>query len=269
MRTFRNPVKNLAYLAYRWITPFFDPITLFRAAPRYLSYFRDWFRYARLEGAEPIRLIDTFPLIHDRTSTTPFDRHYFYQDTWAFRSIMESGTESHMDVGSRVDFIGFLSTVTKVTFIDIRPIEARLENLESRKGSVLDLPFEDRSVRSLSCLHVAEHVGLGRYGDTLDPLGTKKACRELARVLATGGNLYFSLPVGRERLCFNGHRVHSPMRIIEYFDSLKLLELSGVTDEGDFARNMDVRELSREEYACGMFRFTRESGTPRAPAPMG
>jgi hypothetical protein len=257
VRTFRNPIENLAYLFYRWMTPFFDPITFIKAAPRYLVFFRDWFRYTRLEGAEPIRLIDTFPQIHDRTPATRFDRHYFYQDIWAFRGILESGAESHVDVGSRVDYIGFLSAITRVTFIDIRPLEARLENLDSRKGSILEMPYEDRSVRSLSCLHVAEHVGLGRYGDPLDPQGTKKACIELARVLAEGGSLWFSLPVGRERLCFNGHRVLSPKRIIEYFDSLKLIELSGVTDAGDFVRNIDAGELVRSEYACGLFRFTR------------
>jgi hypothetical protein len=257
MRTFGSSFKNLAYLAYRWITPFLDPITCFMAAPRYIAFFRDWLRYSRMEGAENIRLINTFPLIHDRTATTVFDRHYFYQDIWAFGRILESRVGSHVDVGSRVDYAGFLSTITKVTFIDIRPLDAHLENLESLKGSVLDLPYEDLTVSSLSCLHVAEHVGLGRYGDPLDPLGTRKACRELARVLAYGGNLYFSLPVGKPRLCFNGHRIHSPHRILEYFDSLKLAELSGVTDTGSFIRNIDIRELERADYACGLFQFIR------------
>ena len=258
MRTFQNPIKNIAYLAYRWITPFFDPIHFIMAPPRYIAYFRDWFRYKRMEGAEPARLIDTFPRIHDRTAATWFDRHYFYQDVWAFRKILESGVESHVDVGSLVDYVGFLSTVTRVTFIDIRPLEAEIENLESRKGSILEMPYGDRSVRSLSCLHVAEHVGLGRYGDRLDPHGTEKACSELARVLARGGNLYFSLPVGRPRLCFNGHRIHSPERILAYFHDLKLIELSGVADAGTFIRNIDMRELEHADYACGMFQFTRE-----------
>jgi len=257
MRTFRNPIKNFAYLAYRWITPFLDPLHFLMAPPRYVAYFRDWLRYSRMEGAEPIRLIDTFPLVHERTVTTAFDFHYFYQDVWAFGKIVDSRVESHIDVGSRVDYVGFLSVVTKVMFIDIRPLEAHLENLESQRGSILNLPYEDLSVRSLSCLHVAEHVGLGRYGDPLDPLGTRKACRELARVLAPGGYLYFSLPVGKPRLCFNGHRIHSPHRILEYFDGLKLVELSGVTDEGTFIRNIDIRELELADYACGLFQFTR------------
>ncbi len=257
MRTFKSPLKNTAYLIYRWMSPFVDPLRFFRAFPGYIAYLRDIRRYSRMDGAEKIRFADTFPCLHDRTATTGFDRHYFHQDIWAFRKVFASGAAEHVDVGSRVDYVGFLSAVTKVTFIDIRPLDVELDNLESRKGSVLELPYGDRSVHSLSCLHVAEHVGLGRYGDPLDPEGTRKACRELARVLAPGGNLYFSLPSGRERLCFNGHRIHSPATIVRYFEGLELREFSCVTDEGKFLANIDIRTVEHDGYACGMFHFIR------------
>src|ERR1035437_9128085 len=65
---------------------------------------------------------------------------------------------------------------------------------------------------SVSCLHVAEHIGLGRYGDPIDPLGTNKALLELQRVLAPGGVLLFSMPVGRERVEFNAQRIWDPRR---------------------------------------------------------
>jgi hypothetical protein len=101
-------------------------------------------------------------------------------------------------------------------------------------------------------------VGLGRYGEPLDPLGTKKACRELARILAQGGNLYFSLPVGRPKLRFNAHRIHSPQQIIEYFNGLQLVELSGVNDEGNFIKNIEMVELENSDYGCGLFHFTKK-----------
>ncbi len=75
----------------------------------------------------------------------------------------------HVDVGSRVDLVGFLTAITEVTFVDIRPLEVDIEGLTPIAGSVLDLPFEDGALESVSCLHVAEHIGLGRYGDPLDP----------------------------------------------------------------------------------------------------
>jgi len=77
-------------------------------------------------------------------------------------------------------------------------------------------------------------------------------------VLAINGNLYFSLPVGRPRLCFNAHRIHSPRHIIEYFHDLSLIELSGVTDDMVFERNIDITVLEESNYACGLFWFRKE-----------
>jgi len=105
---------------------------------------------------------------------------------------------------------------------------------------------------------VAEHVGLGRYGDPLDPLGTKKSCKELARILAPCGDLYFSVPVGRPRLCFNAHRIHAPQQIIDYFTGLDLVEFSGIDDEGHFLRNAAMERFENMNYACGLFHFTRK-----------
>jgi hypothetical protein len=120
------------------------------------------------------------------------------------------------------------------------------------------MPYADNSLESLSCLHVAEHIGLGRYGDPLDPLGTRKAAAELTRCLAKGGNLFFALPVGRSRICFNAHRIHSPKTIIDYFNKLKLVELSGTTDDKRFIENIDINILENSKYACGMFWFRKE-----------
>jgi len=242
---------------YRWIEPLFDPFKLIRAVPHYYRFFRDWTKYSKLPGAEPIRIRDTYPCVHDKTPTTGFDAHYFYQDIWAFKKIYQTKPDYHVDVGSRVDFIGFLTAITRVIFIDIRPFMVTLENFDSIKGSILCMPFKDKTLPSLSCLHVAEHIGLGRYGDPLDSLGTKKACQELSRVLAVDGNLYFSLPVGKSRLCFNAHRIHSPQQIIEYFSELELVEFSGIDDEGRFRRNIDIPILEDSNYACGLFHFKK------------
>jgi hypothetical protein len=241
--------------------PLFDPIQFGLGVPRYLGFLRDLMTYAKLNGAEQIKLGDTYPCIHDKTQTTAFDVHYFYQDIWAFKKILESNVRNHVDVGSRVDFVGFLTTITEVTFIDIRPLKANLNNLSSRRGSILAMPYESDSVQSLSCLHVAEHIGLGRYGDPLDSLGTIKACKELSRILAVGGSLYFSVPVGKPRLCFNAHRIHSPMQILQYFRNLELTEFSGIDDNGNFSQNMDLSMLEGSSYACGLFHFTKSHKT--------
>jgi len=210
-----------------------------------------------MPGAEPIKIFDTRPTLHDRTSTTEISKHYFYQDVWAAKKIHQSGASRHVDIGSRVIYVGFLTTFTKVTFIDIRPLVVNLENLDCKEGNILSLPYANNSINSLSCLHVAEHIGLGRYGDPLDPGGTKKACKELSRVLAKNGNLYFALPVGKPRVEFNACRIHAPQTLLEYFSDLKLIEFSGIDDKGNFVQNIDISILKNAKNACGLFHFKK------------
>lgn len=236
-----------------------DPGHTLAALRQYRRYVREWRAYARMPETEELRLIDSYPYLEDRTATTPFDSHYFYQGIWAMNRIARSGARWHLDVGSEVNFVGMLTTHLPVTFVDIRPLEAHgVKHLSCVGGSLLHLPFASASVESLSCLHVAEHIGLGRYGDALNPAGTRQACAELARVLAPGGHLFFSAPVGRPRVCFNAHRIHSPQQILDYFRDLKLVQFSAIADDGTFRQDIDLDDLADAKYACGLFHFTKQ-----------
>lgn len=242
-------------LLKRLLYPFIDVAQVRPALAGYVRYIQDWRKYSSLEGSEPLRVSDAYPCVLDLSAATPIDAHYFYQDIWAFRAIHRSGVRRHVDVGSRAIYVGMLSAITRVVFVDIRPLIVDLEGYEACEGSILDLPFEDASVGSLSCLHVAEHIGLGRYGDPLDPEGTTKAARELARVVAPGGNLYFSVPVGRPRVAFNAHRIHAPEEVIDMFTGMRLVSFSAVDDHGAFHAEASPVEFNDAEYACGMFHF--------------
>lgn len=221
----------------------------------YTWFWSQFCAYRRMGGSAA--LAEAFPQLSDRTATTPFDPHYFFQAAWAARRIAEAGPAEHVDVGSRVDFVGQLTALTRVTFVDVRPLTADLENLVCIEGSVIRLPFADRSLQSVSCLHVAEHIGLGRYGDPLDPSGTVKAAAELERVVMEGGQLLLSLPVGRPRTAFNAHRIHDPYDVVAMFPDMRLVEFAGVDDRGEFRRPRELDELRSCDYGCGMFCFVR------------
>ena len=241
----------------KWVQPIIPLKRVFNAAAAYRDYLTDWSRYSKMPGAEATSFLTSHPALFDRTETTAFDAHYFYQDIWVFERIRASEIPFHLDVGSRAIFVGMLSTITRVFFLDIRPLPVSLDNFSPLSGSALALPFADNSVSSLSCLHVAEHIGLGRYGDPLDPKGTEKATQELSRVLAPGGNLYFSLPVGKSRLCFNAHRIHTPQQILDYFHDLSLVQFGGVDDNNLFKPQMAPGLLASSDFACGFFHFTK------------
>ena len=176
---------------------------------------------------------------------------------WATRRIIDRNPKIHVDIGSSVVFISTLTAMIPVVFLDYRPLRAKVGGLIGVAGDILSLPFADDSLGSLSCLHVAEHIGLGRYGDRLDAQGTQKAMLELARVLAPGGDLLFALPVGRERLCFNAHRVHAPSTITDRFSGFDLVEFSGVHDDGTYVERASLQSFSGDEYACGLYWFQK------------
>ncbi len=223
-------------------------------------YTRDLFQYKRLlKNAGIGTVLRYFPQIFDKsTASHTFDKHYVYMDRWAFKLLSARKPTGHVDVGSSIRFLSMATTAVPVKFVDIRPIQTDFDNFSCITGSILEMPFTDNPVDSLSCLHVAEHIGLGRYGDPLDPLGTQKACRELSRVLAKGGNLYFALPVGKNAVYFNAHRVHSPNTILEYFKDLRLVSFAAVTDQGHFLPEAKPGNFEQANYSCGCFQFTKD-----------
>lgn len=74
--------------------------SILSSGPSKYYYRNDWRKYSRMEGAEPKEVIDAIPILHDKTSIIYFDKHYFYQDIWAFKKILDSKCESHVDIGS-------------------------------------------------------------------------------------------------------------------------------------------------------------------------
>lgn len=246
MRTLRN-----------WATQIVDPTWVIKGLIGYMHYLIDWRRYAHMPGAETIRLTDSYPQVHDCTGTSEVDPHYFYGNGWAMRRILSVAPPRHVDIGSQSMFVNLLGARIPVIFVDYRPLMNRVTGLECLAGNIVMLPFADCSIDSLSCLHVIEHIGLGRYGDPLDPNGTRKAAGELSRVLAPGGNLFMVTPIGRPRVCFNAHRIHAPEMICEYFSDLELVEFSSVDDDGHFVEQVNLTAFRSANYACGMFWFRK------------
>lgn len=226
-------------------------------------YLGDAWRYRRLASQTrfPLRLRDMRPMLGDRTKAAGVSfGHYFHQDLWAARKIYRRGVSKHLDIGSRLD--GFVSHllvfVPEVEVVDLRGIASPVAGLRFLQADATELSWlRDQSVTSLSSLHAVEHFGLGRYSDQVDPEAPFRFMRALARVLAPGGRLYFSVPVGRERVEFNSQRVFSPATVLQAFGDLDLMSFAAVTDQDELVDPASPEDLAGARNACGLFEFGR------------
>jgi hypothetical protein len=203
------------------------------------------------------------PILNEDTPTTEFDHHYVYHQAWAARALRRIQPSLHHDFSSAIDFSVIASAWTPLVFCDYRPAELHLPGLGTKREDLMQLSFSTGSLESVSCMHVIEHIGLGRYGDTLDYDGDLKAIVELKRVVRPGGNLLVVLPLAASpRIHFNAHRIYSWNSVLDLFqDQCYLVESALIPDQTSLGMvySPDDVLLNLQQYACGCFWFKKFS----------
>lgn len=190
---------------------------------------------------------------------------YFHQDLFVAQEIYKYNPEKHVDMGSRVDgFVAHVASFREIEVFDIRENSSTAENIEFKCANLMDLEEKYYSyTKSLSCLHVIEHLGLGRYGDPIDVDGHKKGLENLHKMVQEGGILYFSVPIGPLRIEFNSQRVFSLNYLISLFEGkFEIRDFSFVDDKGDIYRAVDLDSEKLDsncgcKYGCGIFQLAK------------
>lgn len=202
--------------------------------------------------------VNKYPILNEKYMAPHFDRHYFYHPAWASRVLAEIKPEKHIDISSTINFVSHISAFIPTEYYEYNTPEIKLDNLKVDHCDLLSLPFADNSVISLSCMHVVEHIGLGRYGDPFDLDADLKAAKELTRVLAQNGHLLFVVPISSNpRIEFNAHRVYSYEMVLQMFEGLDLAEFCLIPDSGDMIRYALKENCKNQQYACGCFHFIK------------
>jgi len=252
----KNILKKIPFLAgfYRWI----------KKQLMMIKFKKDFKNFKALSegngGRFSVEWKDRYPCLYDATADTGFDRHYVFHTAWAARILAKTKPKSHIDFSSSLYFVSNVSAFIPMKFYDYRPAQLNLSRLKCESGDLTALTFKDRTIKSLSCMHVVEHIGLGRYGDPVDINGDIKAMKELQRVLAKGGSLLFVVPVGKPLIMYNAHRIYSYKQIVDYFDELVLKDFSLIPDnagEGGLISGAAPELVDKQDYGCGCFWFTR------------
>jgi hypothetical protein len=190
---------------------------------------------------------------------------YFLQDLFVANRVFANNSKVHIDVGSRIDgFVAHVASFRQIQVFDIRPLSNDIQNVKFVQADMMgELPTElCGCCDSLSCLHALEHFGLGRYGDPVCWDGHFRGLNNLTNILKTGGKLYFSVPIGPQRIEFNAHRVFSIQWLLDYFSKNYRLDQFSYIDDGCLHPNVVLTEEEVANncgcvYGCGIFEMTK------------
>lgn len=196
----------------------------------------------------------TYPCLNDKTKDTPVEPIYFYQNSWAAKKIFEIHPQRHVDVGSAANAISIIAQLVPTTMVDIRPLPVEVDGLTFVKGSILHLPFANNSLESVSSICVIEHIGLGRYGDKLDPRGSEKAIKELQRVVKHRGYVVISVPIdATPQTHFNAHRTFTPELVHSLFSECRLVEEKYI-----YGYSMHDSYEAKNGFGTGLYLFQKK-----------
>jgi len=245
----------------------FDPVSFINSVLGLRFYIHDFLLIKKQKGSD-----STFyfgqkrPMLGERFSESgTMYGHYFHQDLFVASRIFKNNPKRHLDIGSRTDgFVAHVAIFREIEVIDIREQKSKVKNIVFRKADLMQLPVDMiNNYDSISSLHSVEHFGLGRYGDSVDYYGYLKGLKNITKILKNAGRFYFSVPIGKQRIEFNAHRVFSVGYLLDLLkDDYILDSFSFVDDNGDFFEEVELTqsEIDRNygcHYGCGIFELTK------------
>jgi hypothetical protein len=248
----------------RWLDAFgIDWACFYTGLKGLRRFWSDYRQVTKLNSAagNPWKIRASYPCLHDFYGQSGVaSGHYFYQDLLVAQKIFERRPRKHVDVGSRIDgFVAHVASFREIEVLDIRPLNSVIPNIIYHQSDLLDIPSEFHECSdSLSCLHVLEHFGLGRFGDPIDIDGHIKGLINLTKMLKPGGTLYLSAPFGVERIQYNAHRVFDLRTLLALIEgSLEIVEFSMVDDAEELHVNADLQSAVRRSscYQCALAIF--------------
>ena len=71
---------------------------------------------------------------------------------------------------------------------------------------------------------------MGRYGDPINPVGDLEAMKLPKKLIKKGGLLFFSVPIGKDCIVWNAHRIYGKIRLPMMFEGWEVLKTFGYSD---------------------------------------
>jgi len=188
----------------------YSAYTLGGAIPVHHWYFND----ARAE-AQPI--VWTKDLVDQLIEKARLKNTSYYgaTDTYLYSALEQINVQ-----GRDVAIIGSVTPWYEAICLayGARPISIDYNPIVSQHPAISTLTQAEyqaapRQFDMLLSISSIEHDGLGRYGDTLKPDGDRQAMQSARQMLKRGGRFILAVPVGKDALIWNAHRIYGAIRL--------------------------------------------------------
>jgi len=247
----------------------FNPIKTARTIAGLPFYFNDLrkIKKQKKKSNNKWKFGSPYPILDERFSSSGTAKgHYFHQDLLFARRIFANQPKIHVDVGSRIDgFVAHVASFRQIEVIDIRHSPNETQNIKFIQADIME-PIPTGLINysdSLSSLCAVEHFGLGRYNDPVNYEGYIIGLNNMYKIIKTGGKFYFSVPIGPQRIEFNGHRIFSLVHLFELFENkYSINHFSYVDDKGDLHEDIKLTDENINNncncnFGSGIFEMTK------------
>jgi FkbM family methyltransferase len=126
----------------------------------------------------------------------------------------------------------------KPTVIDYHKIYSERPDIETI--TIEDYKKNPRTFDTAFSISSFEHDGLGRYGDPLGPDADLVAMDNMRNVVKEGGLLFLSVPVGKDKVVWNAHRIYGRKRLPSLLNNWCVLDAFGF-DEHIYGEDTGVQ----------------------------
>jgi hypothetical protein len=167
--------------------------------------------------------------------------YYGITDTFLFNALSKYSDNISNKEGVDMGSVTGWYSAAALAFNAKRSYIIEYNKIISEHPSVLpilkkDFDMSPRKFDFATSISSFEHDGLGRYGDPINPIGDLIAMKQLKKIVKRGGLLFLSVPIGKDTLIWNLHRVYGKLRFPLLIEGWKLIDMFGF-NEMDFRRS--------------------------------
>jgi hypothetical protein len=172
--------------------------------------------------------------------------HYPETDQWLYEALDKYSISKHntLIIGSEEPYYEGIAIHkgAKVTLVEYQRITSNHPDISCL--TVDEFNTINNSYDSAISISSVEHSGLGRYGDELDPDGDIKSMALLRERLNHNGLCFLAVPIGKDQILWNAHRVYGNIRFKKLIDGFEILQSFGLDYDNDFQTDEHLRRIN-------------------------